>query len=427
MRAITVSLSFILAGSLVGAACSRQSDEEVGAAREPAATDSVEAKPGSSKETLGERDYRSVAEKVVAQSARVKEGDVVLINGSDEDLPLLEDLAIEVRKRGGSPIITAASTGFNRRSYDEVPAKYDAVPPKATLKLIQAIDVFIGTEAGEQRNLKDVPAERIAARSKSFSAVGAVSRKRNIRTVFLGNGLYPSEENADQFGLSRRELGDLLWDGVNIDFAQLQQSGAAVQRALAGGKEVRITAPNGTDLRMRIAGRPAYVSDGVISPEDQSKGWPATTVWLPAGEVYLVPVPGTAEGVLVADRDFFRGERIEGLRLEFKGGKLTAMTAKSGLEQLKALYDASGPGRDELGALDVGINPGLKLPTDKPIDPWSRTGMVTIAVGNNTWAGGTNESSFSVTPHLPNATLAVDGKVLVEGGKLVAAKEVAAQ
>ena len=53
--------------------------------------------------------------------------------------------------------------------------------------------------------------------------------------------------------------------GVDIDYAQLQQTGEELRRVLAKGKAVRITAPNGTDLRVRIAGRPAYVSDGIIS------------------------------------------------------------------------------------------------------------------------------------------------------------------
>ena len=417
----------LLAGSLAGAAaCSKQSEEEIGAAREPAAArDSVGREPESSKETLGKRDYRPVAEKVVAQSARVKEGDLVLINGSDEDLPLLEELALEVRKRGGSTIVTVGTTGFNRRTYDEVPAKYDVVPPEAALKLLSVIDVFIATEAGEERTLKGVPPERIAARGKSFAPVGELQRKRNIRNVFLGNGLYPSAESAERYDVSRGELADMLYSGVDIDFDQLQRTGDEVQRALAGGKEVRITAPNGTDLRMRIAGRPSRVSDGVISPEDQREG--ASTVWLPAGEVYVVPVPGTAEGVVVADQDYFRGEPVEGLRLEFKGGKLVSMTAKSGLDELKAQYDASGPGRDVLGVLDIGINPGLKLPAEKPIYPWSLAGMVTISVGNNTWAGGDNAVSFGLAPHLPNATATVDGKVLVRDGKLAVGERVAAQ
>jgi leucyl aminopeptidase (aminopeptidase T) len=246
-----------------------------------------------------------------------------------------------------------------------------------------------------------------------------------VRQVLLGNGLYPTAERAEQLDVSRGELADALYGGVDVDYAQLQATGEQIRRVLAGGKQVRITAPNGTDLRVRIAGRSPYVSDGVISAEDRRRGGPATSVWLPAGEVYVVPGPGSADGVLVADGLFFEGERIEGLRLEFKDGKLASMTAKSGLEALKARYDAAGAGKDVLGVLDLGINPGLKLPADKPMHVWSRAGMVTVGLGNNVWAGGDNDVAFGLAPYLPNGTVEVDGKVVIQDGKLVGAERVA--
>ena len=78
--------------------------------------------------------HRSVAEKVVTQSAGVKDGDLVLICGSDEDLPLLEDIAVEVRKVGASPLVSVATEELNRRLYDEVPAKYDTREPECRSK-----------------------------------------------------------------------------------------------------------------------------------------------------------------------------------------------------------------------------------------------------------------------------------------------------
>jgi leucyl aminopeptidase (aminopeptidase T) len=198
-----------------------------------------------------------------------------------------------------------------------------------------------------------------------------------------------------------------------------------VRKVLAAGKELRITNPNGTDLKVGIAGRPITVNDGVISAEDRKKGGAATSVWLPAGEVYLTPVPGTGEGTVVADRFFFQGKPIEGLRLEFKGGKLTSMTAKDGLEPLQAAYDAAGPGKDVLGAIDVGINPGIKSPERSPVHVWGKAGTVTVTVGSNTWAGGTNQVNFSLDAYSPGSTVTIDGKPLVQEGRLVAAGNVA--
>jgi aminopeptidase len=369
--------------------------------------------------------FGSIAEKVVVQSAGVQEGDVVLVFGSDEDLPLLEDIAVQVRKRGGSSIVTVSTNELNRRMFDEVPAKYDALPPEGTLKLAGIVDVVIGTEAGEPRLLNGVPAERLAARAKSFAPVNQLMRQRGVRSVILGNGLYPSAEQAEQFGIPQDQLAEMMYSGVDADYRGIQAAGEQVRKILAAGKEIRITHPNGTDLRLRIDGRPISVNDGVISPQERKPGSAEGTVWLPAGDVYLVPVPGTAVGTLVSDQEFVRGQRIEGLRLEFKDGKLVSMTAKAGLDPLKASYDAAGPGKDMLSVLNIGINPSLKVPDNNPIHAWSKAGRVTLVVGNNAWAGGTNQVNFALSPSSPGATLTVDGKVLIQDGKLLAPTAVA--
>jgi hypothetical protein len=207
----------------------------------------------------------------------------------------------------------------------------------------------------------------------------------------------------------------------------IQATGDQVRKLLAAGKEVRITHPNGTDLRLRIDGRPISVNDGIVSAQEAKPGSAESTVWLPAGDVYLIPVPGTATGTLISEQEFVRGQKVDELRLEFKAGKLVSMTAKSGLEPLKASYDAAGPGKDMLSVLNIGINPSLKVPDDNPIHAWSKAGRVTVVVGNNGWAGGSNLVNFGLSPSSPGTTLTVDGKVLIQGGKLLASGQVASR
>ncbi len=366
-----------------------------------------------------------MADKVVGQVARVQPGEVVWLIGRDDDLPLLEDLAVAVQERGGSPLITVGTERLRRRLYDEVPATFDTITPEANLRLAGIVDVIIGTESGEQRTLEGVMPARIEARKQADGPVLALLRKRGVRSVWLGGGLYPTAERAEQVGVTRRDLAEILYGGINVDYQQLQRTGEAIRDVVAAGSEVHITGPNGTDLRARVAGRPVYVSDGVISAEDRRSGGPATTVWLPAGEVYLIPAPGSAEGVLVVDEDTYGGQRVEGLRLEFKKGKVASVTAKSGLDAFKAVYDAAGRGKDVLSVLDFGINPGLKLPPGKPIHAWTRAGMVTVVVGDNAWAGGDISMGFGLFTHLPNGSVEVDGRVLIHDGTLAPAEGVA--
>jgi len=153
-----------------------------------------------------------------------------------------------------------------------------------------------------------------------------------------------------------------MYGGMDADYPQLQATGEQIRKVLAAGKELRISSPGGTDLRVQIAGRPVVVSDGVISAEDRKRGAPSVAVWLPAGEVFLTPVPGTANGVVVADHMFYQGDRIEGLRLEVKNGKMVAMTAMSGLDPLREYYELAGPGKDLFSVVDIGINPSMKVP-----------------------------------------------------------------
>lgn len=363
-------------------------------------------------------DHDAIAQKLVTQSANIQEGDLVLVLGGVEDFELLESIAVQVRKLGAFPLVAPSSDRMARRMYDDVAAKYDSQAPEFALKLTSLVDAVISVDFGEPGLLAHVPPERLATRSKAFQPVATLSLARNVRQVNLGNALYPTVALSKQFGISQEEMTRIFWDGVNVDYSKLQAKGEALKAHLTNGKEVYITNPNGTDLKVGIEGRPVFVSDGVISDEDMKKGGAACQVWLPAGDVFLAAVPGTAEGKVVVDRQFFQGEEIEGLTLTFKAGKLTSMTAKSGLEPLKKFYDAAGPGKDLFAFVNIGFNPAVRIVPGSRMVAWMPAGMITVGIGGNLWAGGENEVAYGMSNHLPGSTVSVDGKVLVENGTL---------
>jgi leucyl aminopeptidase (aminopeptidase T) len=365
-----------------------------------------------------ERDHDNLAQNVVTRSARIAEGDLVQINGSPRDASLLEALAVHVRKLGGHPLITLSSPRLARRMFDDVPAKFDAQTPEFAMKMAGLVNAVIGVESMDEETFAGVPAERLAAVAKASAGVYPLLLKRNVRMVGLGNGLYPTAARAKQFGISESELAKLFWDGLNVDYAKMQATGEELQKILSSAREVHLTNANGTDLKLRIEKRPVYVSDGVLTPEKQKKGGPACQMWLPAGEVYVSPVPDTAEGKVVIDRYFHEGKPIEGLTLTVKGGKVTAIEAKAGAERLLAQYKAAGAGKDRLSILDIGINPNVRIPANSKVLTYMPAGMITIGTGNDTWAGGDNTADFGLAGFLPKCTLKVDGRVIVEEGAL---------
>ena len=365
-------------------------------------------------------DLEQLAERLVRQSAGVKEGEVVLISSGAENLELLENIAVQVRKAGGFPLITVGSDRLAKRMYTDVPEKYDTQTDQLDMKLAEVVNVVIAVNrTTDEKLFADADPKRMAARLKANEAVPEAYDKHNVRTVEVGNGLYPQDWLAQRYEMTPEDLAKTFWGGVNVDYTDLQARGAQVSAALSGGSEIHITDSNGTDLKVKVQGRTYGVSDGIISAEDLKKGPAGLNVYLPAGEVYTTPVPGTAEGKVVLKKEYFQGQEINDLTLVFAAGKLTSITGSGpGFEKMKAEYDAAGEGKDLFAVVDFGINPNVKLPAGSKIATWVPAGTVTVGVGNNAWAGGENKTAYGYFVSLPGTTVTLDGKAVVEAGQL---------
>jgi aminopeptidase len=360
-------------------------------------------------------DYAAIAEKVVSTSANVKEGDIVSIGGGPQDMPLLEELVVAVRKRGAHPLLLVSSESIEKKLLASTPEKYDTQEPKGWLSLAKLVNVHIEIPAVRDPNIYTaIPAERRAKMDKARQVVPDTFLKRKVRTVSLGNGFEPSPARARELGISEGELAKMFWDGLSGDYTTVQTKCDALKTTLAAGKLLKITHANGTDLTIKLKSKKVVTSDGVITDADVKAGGPGVQVWLPAGEAYLIP--GAADGKLVDDRTITEGKVVEGLTLDLKAGKVTALTAKTGWDAVKARYDLAGAGKNELSMVDFGCNPAVK--SSGKFESYVAAGTVTLGLGGNTWAGGTNKEPYSLSLHLPGTNVTLDGKPLIENGVL---------
>ncbi|CAN5901250.1 hypothetical protein BH11MYX3_BH11MYX3_01510 [soil metagenome] len=361
--------------------------------------------------------FVDLADRIVGKTANVKEGEIVEINGGPNDMVFLEELAVAVRKRGAFPILRMWSESASKKALAAVPEKYDTQTNGAELALAKVVNVVITVPAVRDESIfeKLTPARRNAS-AKANQAVQNALLKRNVRVIELSNGMAPSPSRAKTLGMSEAELGSVFWAGLGADYSAIETTAKAMKDRLAKGGELHVTMANGTDFKVKIKGRKVLVSDGVISDADVKAGGPGVQAWLPAGEVYLTVVPGTAEGKIVDDRMVSMDKEILGVTAEFKAGKLTTITAKSGWDPIKPFYDAAGPGKNEVGLIDFGINPSIK-PGPK-FENFVSAGMVTIGLGNNVWAGGTNKEPFALMFQFAGSTVTLDGKPFIDVGAI---------
>jgi leucyl aminopeptidase (aminopeptidase T) len=373
--------------------------------------------PASLSAAVSAPSERRMAARTMVQAAMVKEGDKVLITGSLRDNDLLEDLAIETLKAGGQPLIAISSDNLARRSFDEVPASFDSQENTLAMAMANTFDVRLSVETGETDNLMaGVPASRLAARARAGQPAAEAFLARRVRSVNLGNGLYPTAVLARRLRKTQPQLASAFWKASMVSPATIRQSGNSLLSALASGSSVRLSSANGTDITFTVAAANGFVSDGSISEAKMQQGKGATSTWLPAGELLVPVVAGSAEGKVVVDRILSRGVMVEGLTLVFSRGKLTSMTAKSGLAGMQALYDASSGDKDAFSYIDLGINPEANIPTNTGRIVWMAPGAVTIGMGDNTEWGGTTVSSFGFSGPITSATLSIDGRPLITKG-----------
>jgi aminopeptidase len=363
-------------------------------------------------------DTRGVARNLV-HAGMVKQCDKVLINGSVRDAPLLEDIAVEVMKAGGHPLITLSSDRLMQRSFFEVPARFDDVTSPVGRLLVDEFDVRINLDVGENEAvLAGVPMSRRAARAKAAQPINDAFFKRHVRSVNLGNGLYPTVTLARRLGVTQPNLVNAFWRASAVSPTTLRTRANTLRQAFANGQIVTLTAPNGTNISFRVDADRALISDGALTEELVRQGSAAASTWLPAGELMLPATNGSANGKIVFDRFLWDGRLVRALTLVFDRGILTSMTAANDMSGLKAAYDAAGGAKDRFGYIDIGVNPETRLPVGSGRIVWTAPGSVVIGFGDNRGFGGSNTSDFGFAAQLSGATVTVDGKPVIANGRL---------
>ena len=364
-------------------------------------------------------DYDAIADNLVNQSLAVQPGETVVINGGRSEIDLMAAIQVAVAKAGGQAVLTLNIPEADKRAVLEAPIEHLEQLPTANLLLGKITDVLINVGSIEDPDLfADVPEERLAAVRQAGVPLTRAFNNMRLRAATLGQtGGIPTVAYAESVGADPEEVQRIFWQAVSVSTNELTQKAQQVASLMTDGAEVRVTSEAGTDLILKLDRFPARINAGRTADVQAARG-PAN-VWFPAGEAYGVVHNESASGTLVVPSTSFRGVNVENLRLNFKNGRMTKMSADRNEEILEKYFAASSPNLKELSVVDLGLNPHSKTPAGSSYYSWEMGGMVTLALGNNAWAGGENDSDAALSLHVPGTTLSIDGKTVVKDGKLV--------
>ena len=200
---------------------------------------------------------------------------------------------------------------------------------------------------------------------------------------------------------------------LSADYQKIAVLTKKLVRILTKAKTAHITTPTGTDLVMDISGRAAHDDTGLTHKKGEYTN-------LPAGEAYLAPLEGTTEGMLVVDGSMAGiGLLTRPLIMEVSQGYVTKISGGPQAAILKRITKPLGKPALNIAELGVGTNhkarvTGLVLEDEKVL------GTVHVAIGDNASMGGLVHVQSHLDGVLLEPTLIIDGKVLIDRGKLLA-------
>jgi leucyl aminopeptidase (aminopeptidase T) len=123
---------------------------------------------------------------------------------------------------------------------------------------------------------------------------------------------------------------------VPIDYRGLRRTAARLKKAFDRARTVHIKSELGTDLLIGLRDRKAFTDDGNFSE-------PGTGGNLPAGEMYISPELGSAEGTLVYDGCISSDRGVilikEPIRMKVKGNLVTEIRGGAEARQLRATLE----------------------------------------------------------------------------------------
>ncbi len=362
----------------------------------------VDAKPSDGAAT-------QFARSVLKQNLQVKPGEHVMIEAWTHTVPWAVALAQEARAMGAHPLVTYEDEDAYWAAIDGGKANLLGTAAQHEWAALAKTDVYIHMWGpGDRVRLNALPERKAGAAFRFNDDWYKTARKAGLRGARLEIGRpYPTLAKAYDFDEST--WSHQLAAATMVDPKELARRAAPIEKALAKGKRLTISHPNGTRLTLGLAGYTPRTQVGRPVVGDKSRPFDLLAN-LPSGAIRVALDEKVADGTIVGNRTCYYDDGIATEpTFEFENGRLTSAHYASGGDRFDTPYAKGGKGRDQPGFLAIGLNSELhNTPQVEDIE----AGAVMVSVGGNRQLGGKNSSSLFGWSIVARPTLEVDGKPL---------------
>jgi aminopeptidase len=362
---------------------------------------------------------QKVAQILVDHSTQVSKGDRVAITASTAAEPLVKALYKLVLERGGYPHVLFDFEGQDGLFYTQADDHQLDYVPLFHKMAFEEFEVLIKIRADTNtRALASIDADRQTRRQKAmFSLIQSQLRRGADKSLRWMSTLYPTNAYAMEAGMGFEEYKDFVFQAMHADdgtpdpVAHWQGLKTEQQRIIdriQGRDRVEIKGPN-VDLSLSIKDRLFQNACGEHN--------------MPDGEIYTGPVENSANGwVHYTYPAMLQGRIVDGIKLEFEGGKVVSASAAENEDFLLKMIDTDSGSR-YIGEFAIGTNFEIDRFTKSILFDEKIGGTFHMALGAGyPETGSQNKSDIHwdmICDLRQDSEIKVDGEVFYRDGKFV--------
>ncbi len=342
-----------------------------------------------------------LADVLLEHSLNVKEGENLVIRSGYLAKPLIDEFYKKLINKGANAFVHILVDDHKKYLMENARAKQLENTNVLYEDIYKKADAVLVIEAPENtKYLSSVDPKKNMEYNKTLSPVlKEIMSKRWVLTN------YPVEAFAQDACMSLEEYEDLLFDAVLVDYKKMDQEMDKIINLFNEANSIRIVGLD-TDLTFSVQGRKGTKCSGQNN--------------VPDGEVYYAPVTSSANGHIYYEFPAIRyGNQVDGVRLEFKDGKIVSAKADRNEQFLNQMLDTD-EGSRYLGEFGIGLNYGIKKFIKNILFDEKIGGTIHLATGNAyEGSGGDNRSAlhWDMIKELRNVgEIYADGKLVQKNG-----------
>jgi aminopeptidase len=214
------------------------------------------------------------------------------------------------------------------------------------LDMMKKASAYLGIRGSENPfDLNDMGSERMKRWNKLFyTPVHLEERVRHTKWCVMR---YPNNAMSQLAQKPQEVFEDYYYDVCNVNYAKMSEAMNPLVALMQKTDKVHIKDAD-TDLTFSIKDINIVKCDGHRN--------------IPDGEVYTAPVRNSINGYIKYNApSLYEGTVFEGIRFEFKNGKIVKATADNDAEKVNKILDTDENSR-YIGEFAIGVNPMVKEP-----------------------------------------------------------------